>query len=79
MKNNNPWRVIAIVFIVLFALETISVICLYAIGSQALSNETECSVNVCGELNATSFYYDDFEQVCYCYSGEDMVQMKYIK
>ncbi|MCR4284512.1 MAG: hypothetical protein NUV97_00525 [archaeon] len=81
MAEGDHWKTVAIIFIVLFVLETIVVLWLFSIGTNAIDNETECSVNICGGVEGVvSYYYDDYEQVCYCIdSNGDDVKQQFIR
>lgn len=76
-KETNVWKIIAIIFIILFILETILFITLFAIGTKIINDENECSINICGNLDeAVSYDYDDYDKICYCLdaSGEAIYQ-----
>ena len=78
--HSNPWKTVAIIFIILFVLETVIFIWLFSLGSRIISNDSECSINVCGSLEGvTSYYYDDSESVCYCYAGEEIIKQQYLE
>jgi len=71
MVEKSHWKTIAIIFIVLFVLETILVIWIFSAGASIINNEIECSTNICGEFeNAVSYRYDDYEQICYCVDAD---------
>ena len=80
-EKSNHWKTIGIIFIVLFVLETILVIWLFSVGTSMINNETECSKNICGEVeNAVSYQYDDYEQICYCMDADgEIVKQQFIK
>jgi len=63
IKQNNKWKTIAIVFIILFALET----SLWIWAFWDLARDTEktniCYYDICGEY-PDALYEDD---ICYCY------------
>ena len=63
----NNWKIIAIVFIVLFILETIylSWAVIYVVKEE--SNTKECYYEICGDYQDA--YY--FEKVCTCYNYDD--------
>ena len=81
MVKKNPWKIIAIVFIILFVLETLLFIWIFSLGTSAINNENECAVNICGEIEeAVSYYYDSVEQMCYCIdSTDETVKQQFIK
>lgn len=72
----NGWKVVAIIFIILFILETASLVFFWRLGTNMIEKETECSVNVCQNYDA--FAYDDYAQMCYCYTGNEIALEQYI-
>lgn len=68
--DKNVWKALAIIFILLFILETLLVIWLFNLGTEALEKEKDCVQIVCQDYD--SYYYDDYEEVCYCYSGDEI-------
>ena len=75
MKTN--WKVLAIVFISLFVIETISIILLFSLGYDVADKESECSINICKE-QYDAYFYDAYKKVCYCYIDNQIVFEKYI-
>ena len=73
-----PWKTIAIVFIILFVLETAFFMFIISEGSELVEKENECSINICGPDEYTAFWYDDYEGICYCYTGDDITYEEYI-
>lgn len=76
--KKNKWKNIAIIFIILFAIETLLVIILFSWGWDIMDKESECSINICGEYDSNSFYYDSYEDVCYCYKDNEIVYQRYM-
>lgn len=68
--DKNAWKILAIIFIVLFILETLLVIWLFNLGAESLEKEKDCAQIVCQDYD--SYYYDDYGEVCYCYSGDEI-------
>jgi len=81
MVEKNHWKTIAIIFIILFILETILFIWLLSVGTSMVNKEAECSINICGEIgDAVSYYYDDYEQICSCLDADgETVKQQFIK
>jgi hypothetical protein len=73
-KNNNMWKTVAIIFIILFAAESLYLIWAYQLGTTSLNNEKECSYDICVEYDA--YTYDQYEKVCSCYDDEEIVYQK---
>lgn len=65
--GKNTWMIVAIIFIVLFAVETISVLYLLNVGMNQIEMESLCSNFVCAEGGYASFTYDTNTDVCACY------------
>ncbi len=76
MKKTNKWKNFAIGLLVLLVLETIFIINLFVLGNEYENKETECSYNVCE--NAETYYYDPYEDVCYCFIDEEIVTQRYL-
>lgn len=63
----NKWKVVAIIFIILFILETFLIYSLYRIGSKEINNEIKCSDEICFNKNADNYYYDSSTSTCSCF------------
>ena len=74
--EKTGWKITAIVFITLFILLSVFVIYIWNMGAQMIANENECAINICGDYD--TYYYDDYEETCYCFTGEDITQQKYL-
>jgi hypothetical protein len=70
------WKTIAIIFIILFILETLLFGYLLMIGNKSLELENSCAYNICGEYEA--YYYDVYEGVCYCLTDNEIEHEVYI-
>jgi hypothetical protein len=75
--EKTGWKVIAIIFIILFILETSFLIFAFNLGTSIIENESECSINVCEDY--LSYYYDTYTNMCYCYENHEVVKEQYIK
>jgi len=64
--SENKWKTIAIIFIVLFCLETFVLVWAATTGMSDLAREEECVMNVCGENHAYQYYPST--KFCYCYN-----------
>ncbi len=73
----NKWKIIAMIFIGLFILETIVVIGLVGMGIGLMRDESECSYNICEGYD--SYYYDEINNVCYCYLDDGIAHQQYIR
>ena len=43
----------------------------YNIGIDSIEKENECSLNICGEEVSSSYFYDSYSEICYCYNYND--------
>jgi len=73
----NGWKITAIVFIILFFLESLFIVSIFYVGTNEISKETECSVNIC-EGVGTSYYYDSYESICYCFDRDKEIKKEYL-
>lgn len=77
-KCKNKWKTIAIIFIVLFVLETSAIGIIYQIGNDITSHEEQCSNDICYLLQADTFYYEPYEGLCQCFRGDEIIWEKKI-
>lgn len=71
----NGWKVTAIIFIILFLLETIAVVGIMSVGVGEINKETECANDICQTYDAYQYYSD----TCYCYRNNEVAYTKYMK
>ncbi|KKK86218.1 hypothetical protein LCGC14_2765450 [marine sediment metagenome] len=72
----NKWKTIAIIFIILFILETILFLYLIKLGIDVEKEEVICAIQICSEYD--SYYYDSIKQVCSCYINGEVKYQKYL-
>jgi len=72
----NGWKVTAIIFIVLFIVETSLFIWAINVGSEMIDNENECAYNICEDYE--TYFYDDTDKMCYCYKNHELEHQKYM-
>lgn len=77
-KRKFNWKTIAIIFITLFILETLTFVSLYSLGKDILEKEQYCSNDVCYDSKWVSYYYDYVDDFCYCYDIDGRQQIKYL-
>jgi len=70
----DKWKVVAIIFIVLFILETVAVLFLVKIGIDEYDKDTKCAIEVCGSDEYDSYFYE--YNVCNCYKDNEIVLVK---
>ena len=61
---NNVWRILAIIFIVLFAMLLIYNIYSVSVYNKSIKNQNICYYDICN--NYTDAYYESTTQVCSC-------------
>ncbi|MBU0760324.1 MAG: hypothetical protein KJ600_05110 [Nanoarchaeota archaeon] len=82
-KKGVNWKTIAIIFIILFVLETSFFIWAYSLGSKELIRQEQaqlrkerCSIVVCEGYDA--FLYDDELRVCDCYLNKEVAHTEFM-
>lgn len=72
-KHHEPWKVVAIIFIILFLLETLFIIYVYSAGIDIIEEEARCG-DVCYYTEGAEFYeYDEVLSICHCLNGQGEV------
>ena len=67
MKEQSiVWKVLAIIFMVLFTLETIVFIWLWSIGIESIRQEDKCAAICSTDARYGAYSYDSFSDICYC-------------
>ena len=70
--NEKSWKVIAILFIVLFVLETALIVWAVREAVDQEDKEKECILNACASY--PSYDYDTYEEICRCYDYQGELQ-----
>jgi len=76
--EKKTWKVLAIVFMSLFIVETLLFGWVWNIGNQSVENEYECSA-ICSNndsYDAYQFYY--YTDTCYCFIDGEVEYTKYM-
>lgn len=68
----DKWKVVAIIFIVLFILETAAIIFVIKLGIDEYDKETKCALEVCQDYDA--YYYE--LDVCNCYTDGEALKVE---
>ena len=71
---NENWKAIAIIFIILFTLETITVALFINQGLKSLVIDEKCAYEIC-------YDYDSYlveGNTCYCFMSGEVAKKKYI-
>ena len=85
--NKDTWKGIAIVFIILFIIQTSLWIWATNLVLNDLEKEEQCIINVCGYNYATEQWMDKYDgysfdediSTCYCYEEDYISKQEYIK
>ena len=75
-EEENKWKKITKIIIIIVILEHLIFLGLYSIGSGIVEKEEECSINVCN--NYDSYYYETYSKMCYCYKDNGEEYKKYL-
>ena len=63
------WKRIATISIIINIIVILGFLWLWGIGIDVVESENICGLNICKDYE--SFYYDVYENICYCYiAGE---------
>lgn len=76
--EKNGWKITAIVFMSLFFLIVLVFGLLLYVGLSASSLESKCKGDVCSNNVYDSFYFDSYDNICYCYTGGEVALTKYM-
>jgi hypothetical protein len=78
-KKTNGWKITAIIFIILFILETVCVLGFFKwawdYSNKDYEKEYTCIYNTCGDAEAYQYY----EGVCECYTNGEIIKSEYIE
>jgi hypothetical protein len=83
----HGWKTLAIVFIILFVVETLFWIWAISIVLEGEEKETECLIDICGYSYSyqdwigdyDGYHYDETYSACSCYNGNEIVKEVYLK
>jgi predicted P-loop ATPase/GTPase len=76
----NGWKITAIIFIVLFLLETGLIVWSVSMYNQQVENEESCIYDICDVGNTyENYYFDSMGDICYCYLDDEVALTKRIK
>ncbi len=73
---SNGWKVVAIIFIILFILETLFLVLAFSYAVDSLKKENECVYNICKDYDGYDFNIDD---ICSCYENGVLVYEEYVR
>lgn len=79
MVKNNKWKTVAIVFIVLFALETSFIVWAFNLGVESENKELECANEICFNKNSSSYMFDSYTDTCQCFDNSKLTYQEIMK
>ena len=78
----NKWKTIAIIFIIIAVLEFVFICWAWSLGNKAIVGGDTCAYEVCDLDNMytdhTAYYFDSYNDMCYCYSDDEIVKKQKI-
>jgi len=73
------WKTLAITFILLCIIETGIIMWWWNWGKEYEEKENECIINICDVPNSNeAYFYDAYEEICYCYKNNELTYQKYV-
>jgi len=73
----NGWKLISIIVTIILILETSFIFWAWQLGSEQINNDLECSINICDGYG--SYFYDNYEKICYCYEDGAVAYQEFVK
>lgn len=73
------WKIIAWIFIIIFILETCLIVWAYNKGTSMEDNKSKCSNEICFNVDADAFIYDDYSSTCECYRNNEIIKREILK
>jgi len=70
------WKTIAIIFIILFTLETLFFCFSLKVGLDLEEKEKECAYDICQDQSA--YLFDDYTNICYCFDNGKQIKEQYV-
>jgi len=75
--EKGSWKILAIVFMAIFILESGFIFWIVKAGTVGEKNEIKCGI-LCDEEYSTPYYYDWYEEVCYCIEDGEEVYKEFM-
>lgn len=75
--NMVNWKTIAIVFIIMFIVETAFIVGLMFLGFSQMDREAECSNVICANKGANSYTYE--HPVCTCFRNLEVIHTESLR
>ena len=69
-EQSQVWKVLAIVFISLFIIETILFAWIWNLGIKTIKQEDKCSTMCSTDERYGVYAYDSYSDICYCVTPE---------
>lgn len=76
-KMTNGYKIATIVLSIIVILASVFIGWIYHASGEYVARENECVYNVCANYDV--YYYDDYEQICYCFEDEEIVKEEYLR
>ena len=79
--KQKTWKIIAIIFISLFVLETLFFFYVWNVGRNVMNNEDICASEIC-DLDNENTKYDAYAfnyNICQCYSNHQVIYTEEIR
>jgi len=77
-RKMNGWKITAIIFIILFVLETLAGLWIVSKGLDVVKKEDACSQVICGPDTYDAYWYDRAGEICYCYHDHELMYQEYL-
>jgi hypothetical protein len=75
--EKKGWKVVAIIFVILFIVETLGICYMYNIGVKAINKESECATNICYNNGYNSYTLEG--DVCGCWLDGELKYKEIMK
>jgi len=77
-EQKNKWKILAIIFIILFVLENLLLIHAYQVGVSQIQKENQCGF-LCKDKYYQAYWYDSMTNNCDCYKNGEIVYVESLR
>lgn len=77
MKQNNKWKTISIILIIVLVVENLLFLWILSIGSDVIKKEIECGEVVC--MGYEAYLYNSYDKICDCYVDNEIAYSEVMK
>jgi len=77
----DGWKITAIIFIIIAIAEFSLLAWWWNVGTAYIENEETCAYEICDldeSYDYDAYFYDDYDNTCYCYIDNEVAKVKYI-